>query len=250
MVLGIQGGKGSVADRDWFTTTHWSVVLQATHSRTPQADAALEQLCGTYWYPLYAFVRHRGYDRQDAQELTQAFFARFIAQDYLKHVDRAKGRFRSFLLASLKHFLANEWDRAHAQKRGGYTQVMSLNDAEAERRYGEEAATDLSPDQLYEQRWAGVLLERVLERLEQEFEKSGKSEWFKALKPFLVGESRSITYAAVAERLGVSAGALKMKAQRLRYRYQGLLRQEIAQTVAGPEEVEDEIRYLFRVLSG
>ncbi len=233
-----------------FATTHWSVVLASAQGDSPQAAAALEQLCCTYWYPLYAFVRRQGHSAPDAEDLLQAFFAHFLEKHYLDDVDRSRGRFRSFLLAALRHFLADEWDKATAAKRGGRVQFFSLDSQAAESRYFEEPASDVTPETLYEQRWACVLLERVMQRLEQDSAEAGKSHFFEALKPFLVGESRSVTYAELATRLGVSEAALKMRVQRLRYRYQRLLREEIAHTVASPEEVEDEIHYLFRVLGG
>jgi RNA polymerase sigma-70 factor (ECF subfamily) len=233
-----------------FATTHWSVVLASAQGDSPQAAAALEQLCRTYWYPLYAFVRRQGRSPQDAEDLLQAFFARFLEKHYLDDVDRSRGRFRSFLLAALRHFLTDEWDKASAAKRGGRVQFFSLDSQAAESRYWEEPASDLTPEKLYEQRWACVLLERVLQQLEQDSAKAGKGHFFEALKPFLVGESRSVSYAELAAQFGVSEAALKMKVQRLRHRYQRLLREEIAHTVASPEEVEDEIHYLFQVLSG
>lgn len=233
-----------------FTTTHWSVVLTSVQGNPPQAAAALEQLCRAYWYPLYAFVRRQGHGPHDAEDLLQAFFARFLEKNYLNDVDRSKGRFRSFLLAALRHFLADEWDKATADKRGGQVRFLSLEDGAAEGRYWEEPASDLTAEKLYEQRWACILLERVMQRLEQDSAEAGKSHFFEALKPFLVGESHSVGYAELAAKFGVSEAALKMKVQRLRHRYQRLLREEIAQTVATPAEVEDEIRYLFRVLGG
>ena len=233
-----------------FATTHWSVVLASAQGDSPQTAAALEQLCRTYWYPLYAFVRRQGHSPHDAEDLLQAFFARFLEKHYLDDVDRSRGRFRSFLLAALRHFLADEWDKATAAKRGGRVQFFSLDSQAAESRYWEEPASDLTPEKLYEQRWACVLLEQVMQRLEQDAADAGKGHFFAALKPFLVGESRSVSYAELAAQFGVSEAALKMKVQRLRHRYQRLLREEIAHTVASPEEVEDEIHYLFRVLSG
>ena len=233
-----------------FTTTHWSVVLASAQGDSPQAAVALEQLCRTYWYPLYAFVRRQGHTPHDAEDSLQGFFARFLEKNYLNAVDRSKGRFRSFLLAALKHFLADEWDKAHACKRGGRVQFLSLDSEAAESRYWEEPVADLTPEKLYEQRWACVLLERVMQRLEEDSAEAGKRHFFEALTPFLVGESRSATYAQLALKLGASEAALKMKVRRLRHRYQRLLREEIAHTVASPAVVEDEIDYLFRVLSG
>lgn len=233
-----------------FTTTHWSVVLASAQRDSPHAAAALEQLCRTYWYPLYVFVRRQGHHPPDAEDLLQSFFARFLEKNYLHDVDRSKGRFRSFLLAALKHFLAGEWAKAHACKRGGQMQFLPLDRGAAESRYWEEPVSELTPELLYEQRWACVLLERVMQRLEQDAVEAGKGQFFAALKPFLAGESPSVSYAELAAKFGVSEAALKMKTQRLRHRYQRLLREEIAHTVASPEEVEDEIRHLFRVLGG
>jgi DNA-directed RNA polymerase specialized sigma24 family protein len=244
------GVEPSAKGSGLFTTTHWSVVLVAGQSESPQAAQALERLCRTYWYPLYAFVRRQGHNTHDAEDLLQTFLARFLEKNFLMDVDRSKGRFRSFLLAALKHFLANEWDKVTAQKRGGQVQFLSLEHEAAENRYWEEPASEVTPETLYEQRWACVLLERVMQRLAEDFAMAGKSEFFGALKAFLVGDSRSETYAELANKFGVSEAALKMKVQRMRHRYQRLLREEIAHTVASPEEVEDEIRYLFRVLSG
>ena len=186
----------------------------------------------------------------DADDLTQGFFAQLLRKDFLSGVGPEKGRFRSFLLACLKHFLADERDKAHACKRGGQVQFLSLDNEAAESRYWEEPASDLTPEKLYEQRWACVLLEQVMQRLEQDAAEAGKGPFFEALKPFLVGESHSVSYAGLAVKFGVSEAALKMKVQRLRHRYQRLLREEIAHTVASPDEVEDEIHYLFRVLGG
>jgi RNA polymerase sigma factor (sigma-70 family) len=246
-------GKRSEKDetqRGVFATTHWSVVLAAGNSQSPSAAEALEILCRTYWYPLYAFVRRQGHSPHDTEDLLQGFFARFLEKHYLRDVDRAKGRFRSFLLAALKHFLANEWDKAKAVKRGGRVDFLSLEGEAAESRYYEEPASELTPEKLYEQRWAYELLERVMERVQHEFDASGQSSLFEALKVFLLGESQGVSYADVATPQGLSEGALKKRVQRMRQRYQRLLREEIAHTVARPEEVEDEIRYLFSVVGG
>ena len=243
-------GGASAAGSVKFTTTHWSVVLAAGQAESPQAAAALEQLRRTYWYPLYAFVRRQGHSPHDSEDLLQGFFARFLEKHYLADVDQTKGRFRSFLLSALKHYLANEWDKAKAVKRGGRVEFLSLEAEAAEGRYWEEPVSELTPEKLYEQRWACVLLERVMARLQQDFDAAGKGPLFEVLKCFLLGDSRSVSYADLAAHQGLSEGALKMKVQRLRLRYQRLLREEIAHTVARPEEVDDEIRYLFSVVSG
>lgn len=259
-VPGNQGERSMAASQDQsgtaapragqFLTTHWSVVLAAADTSSPQAPQALATLCQAYWYPLYAFVRRQGHSPHDAQDLTQAFFARLLEKGYLKDVDRQRGRFRSFLLASLKHFLANQWDRARALKRGGGQQVISLDERDAESRYALEPKDEQSADRLYERRWALLLLERVLGRLKQEFVSAGKAGLFEALKGVLSAGSGALPYAEVAARLGTSEAAVKVAVHRLRRRYRELLRAEIAQTVASPAEVEDEIRYLFAVLSG
>jgi RNA polymerase sigma factor (sigma-70 family) len=242
-------GPAPLVNRD-FTTTHWSVVLAAADAESPQAAQALEQLCRAYWYPLYAFVRRQGHSPPDTEDLLQGFFARFLEKDYLAKVDRTKGRFRSFLLGALKHYMADQWDKAKAVKRGGRIEFLSLEGEAAESRYWEEPATELTPERLYEQRWACVLLERVMERLEQDFDGAGKGPLFEALESYLLKDDQSVSYADLAAEHGLSEGALKMRMQRLRQRFQRLLREEVAHTVAQPEEVDDEIRYLFSVVSG
>ncbi len=235
---------------DYFATTHWTVVLAAGRGASPGAFEALEQLCRTYWYPLYAFIRRRGHDAHEAQDLTQGFFARFLEKNYLGDVDRSKGRFRSFLLASLKHFLANEWDRRNALKRGGGRTVIALDDREAESRYRLEPKDEWSADKIYERRWALTLLDRVLARLQEEFVSAGKAEQFEHLKLFLSLGKNAAPYADVAAKLGMTEGAVKVAVHRMRHRYRELLRNEIARTVSSPAEVEEEIRCLFQVLSG
>ena len=217
-----------------FTATRWSVVLTAGRGQS----CALEELCRLYWYPLYAYVRRRGYEAHEAEDLTQEFFARLLAKNYLADVNREKGKFRSFLLASLKHFLANEWDKARAKKRGGGQTLVSLD---AETRYRAEPADELSADKLLDRQWALALLEQVLARLEVETD----ATQFAALKPFLTADKEAIPYADVAGQLGTSEGAVKVAVHRLRQRYRALLREEISHTVASAAEVEDEIRHLF-----
>ena len=216
---------------------------------SPQAHQALELLCGNYWYPLYAYVRRQGHSAHDAQDLTQAFFARLLEKNYLADVHREKGRFRSFLLASLKHFLANEWDREQALKRGGGKRLIALDEDSAESRYKLEPRDDLSADKIYERRWALTLLDQVLAKLRGEFEKDGKLEQFETLKQYLSAGRTSVSYAQAADKLGMNEGAIKVAVHRLRKRYRELLRAEIAQTVATASEVEAEIRYLFAALS-
>ena len=232
-----------------FTTTHWSVVLTARDREAPEASLALEQLCRTYWYPLYAFVRRRGYPLHEAQDLTQEFFARLLARNYLGAADRTRGKFRTFLLTALEHFLANEWRNAHAQKRGGRVAFLSFDDPVAEELFGQVAATDLSPERQYEKQWAMTLLEQGLVALQREFKAAGKGAWFDELKVFLTGEKQNASYADLARKLATTEGALKTAVSRLRQRYAGLLREEVARTVATPEEVEEELRALLGALS-
>jgi len=236
--------------RPAFVTTHWSVVLTAGRSDTTRAHKALARLCETYWYPLYAYVRRRGHSPEDAQDLTQEFFARLIEGRWVENADREKGRFRSFLLSAMNHFLADEWDKARAQKRGGGVGLVPLQFDTAETRYGMNPADNLTPERCFELRWALTLLEEVLKRLQTEYAQEGKADLFAALNPCLVGERTSQPYAELAKKMGVSEGTVKSAVHRLRQRYRQLLRDEIAQTVAGPGEVEEGLRDLFAVLAG
>jgi RNA polymerase sigma-70 factor (ECF subfamily) len=230
---------------DTFATTHWTVVLAAGQGRTPQADNALEELCRTYWYPLYAYVRRRGYTHEDAEDLTQGFFERFLERNYLEGLSSEKGRFRAFLLASLKHFLANEWDRAHCQKRGGDAPTLSLDWQGADSRYQINVPDDLSPDKIYDREWALALLERVITRLRDECLAGEQSRLFDQLKPFLTMDKAAVPYAQAAAELGLAEGAVRVAVHRLRKRYRGLLRDEITQTLADPAQVEEEMRTLL-----
>jgi RNA polymerase sigma-70 factor (ECF subfamily) len=232
-----------------FAATRWTVVLAAARGRaSPLATEAMEELCRTYWYPLYAYVRRRGHDSHEAEDLTQEFFARLLAKEYLAGVDRRKGKFRAFLLAAMKHFLANEWDRLRAQKRGGGRRIVSLDASSAESRYHLEPAHHLTPEKLFERQWALSVLDRVLARLEAESSAEGKQTAFAGLKRFLTAGRKSARYAEVAAELGMSEGAVKVAVHRMRRRYRELLWEEISQTVAGPEEIDDEIHYLLSCL--
>ena len=231
---------------DYFATTHWSVVLTAQRSDSTHAQAALSKLCQTYWYPLYAFVRRQGHRPHDAQDLTQEFFARLLAKNYLADVGREKGKFRSFLLTALKHFLANEWDRARAVKRGGGQVFLSLDEIES--RYRLEPADSVTAERIYERRWALTLLEQVMKRLRAEHAQAGKAEFYEQLKGCLTVEKVAASYADLAARLHMTEGAIKVAIHRLRQRYREVLRDEIAQTVSSPAEVEEEIRHLFAAL--
>jgi RNA polymerase sigma-70 factor (ECF subfamily) len=232
-----------------FTTTHWSVVLAAHDATLPGADAALAELCRTYWYPLYAFVRRKGHNAHDAQDLTQAFFARLLEKNYVAQADRERGRFRTFLLAALTHFLADEWDKTRRLKRGGDREVISFDAASAEERYRLEPVDQMDAAKLYERRWVTTLFDQVLARLEQEFRDSGKGGLFDCLKGSLLAEDTGLSYAQLGAGLGLSGDAVKQAVRRMRRRYRELFREEIAQTVAGPGEVEDELNHLFAALS-
>lgn len=232
-----------------FATTHWSVVLGSIDSDSSQQQAALEELCRKYWYPLYAFVRRRGSDPHEAADLTQGFFAFLLEKGALKRVAPEKGRFRSFLLAALTNFVNNEWDKRRTFKRGGQYRILSLNEPEAEERYRLEPVDPVTPQKLFERRWAMTLLEEVLGRLKQEYTSEGKARLFEALEPGLTGEVAEGEYAAWAAGLGMSRGAAKVALHRLRRRFGKALRHEIAHTVASPAEVDEEIRQLFAAIS-
>lgn len=223
--------------------------MAARQSDSSNARAALEELCRTYWRPIYSFVRRQGHSPADAQDLTQEFFARLLAKNYLSAVDSAKGRFRSFLLAALKHFLANEWDKAKAQKRGGNLVLVPIDSQSAETVFGLELAERLTADKIFDRRWALTLLDQVLARLRAEYVRQRKGWLFEELKSTLTGERSSVPYADIGARLNLSEGAVKVSVHRLRQRYRELLREEIAHTVASPDEIEDELRNLFAALA-
>jgi RNA polymerase sigma-70 factor (ECF subfamily) len=232
-----------------FPATRWSVVLRAGQATSPGVTEALGQLCRAYWYPIYSFVRRRGYETEEAKDLTQEFFARLLAKHYLDTVDPEKGRFRSFLLASVKHFLANEWHKSQRLKRGGGCQILSLEDQDPEQRYRLEPVENATPELIYERRWAETLVAQVLNRLRQEFIASGKGQVFDQLKAFLVEERGEVSFADAAGRLGLTEGATRSRVHRLRERFRELLLAEIANIVASPQDVEEEIRHLLSVLA-
>lgn len=231
-----------------FNTTHWSVVMLAGKD-SPKAASAMEELCRNYWYPLYAFARRQGSNAADAQDLTQQFFAVFLEKKYFGLANQDRGRFRSFLLGSFKHFLANEYHRSRAAKRGGAYAFVSWDETEAEKHYGNEPACELTPDKLFEQAWAFRLLQKVMENLRAEYGRTRKTQIFEALEVFLTGQKSDVTYKAIGERLNMSESAVKMSVSRLRQRYGELLRSEVAQTVTEPANVEDELRHLMSALS-
>lgn len=233
-----------------FATTRWSVVLHAGRHDTPNARTALEQLCRTYWYPLYTHVRRHGHASHQAEDLIQEFFARLLEKQTLGLADPKRGRFRSFMLTALDHFLADERDRARALKRGGGAETLSLDLAAAERRYDLEPADGSAPDRAFDRQWAIALLETVLHRLEQEYQHAGKTALFAALKETLTGTRESQPYGKLAAQLGMNEGAVKVAVHRLRQRYRTCLQGEIAHTVSSPEEAGEEMRHLFRTLGG
>jgi DNA-directed RNA polymerase specialized sigma24 family protein len=232
-----------------FATTRWSVVLAAGDRESAVAHAALADLCAAYWHPLYAFVRRLGYNQEQSQDLTQEFFTRLLEKDFLKAVDRERGKFRTFLLASFRHFVANEHDRATAQKRGGGKPVLSLDFQVSEERNHLEPSHTLTAEKLYERRWALALLELALGRLRREFASGGRDALFDALKVFLTGEKAEVSHEQLARRLGMTGGAITVAIHRLRQRYRELLRDEIGRTVEDPAEIDGEIRDLFAALS-
>jgi RNA polymerase sigma-70 factor (ECF subfamily) len=226
-----------------FESTNWTVVLAARDRGSPEAERALESLCRTYWYPLYAFVRRGGHPAHDAEELTQEFFARLLARNDLARVDPAKGKFRTFLLKACQNFLANDRKRARASPRR-----IALDVAEAEQRYARELADELTPERTFNRRWALAVLEKVLARLEDEMVHKGKGDLFERLKPALLGGRGEMAHAQLGAALGMTEGAVRVAAHRLRKRYRELIRKEIGRTVADPEQVDEEIQELFRAL--
>jgi RNA polymerase sigma-70 factor (ECF subfamily) len=232
-----------------FATTHWSVVVAAGGRPSPESREALAALCRTYWYPLYAYVRRRGYQAEDAEELTQSFFARLLEKKFVGAADRAKGKFRSYLLASLKYFLAKEWRRAGAQKRGGGRSGVSLDFTGGESQYTLEPVHDLTAEKIYERRWALTLIEQTLAKLRDEFASSGEQlRLFERLKPYLGGDKRGAPYRQLGAELGMTEGAVKVAVHRMRRRCREILRAEIAQTVTRPEEVDEELQSLFKAV--
>ena len=237
--------EAGLARREAFVTTHWSAVLRAGQSNTPDADGALEELCRAYWLPLYAFVRRKGHSPEAAQDLTQGFFAKLLQKNYLRTVDPSKGKFRTFLLTALKGYVANDWDRSHAAKRGGFQSIVELDQATAESIIAPQLADAASPDILFERQWAVALLEFVMKRLEQEYVETGRTKLFQHLARTLTREEDAQSYAVIATELQLTEAAVKTAARRLRLRYQEVLREEIGRTVATRAEIEEELHYLF-----
>ncbi|GMW00898.1 MAG: hypothetical protein AMXMBFR84_20350 [Candidatus Hydrogenedentota bacterium] len=232
-----------------FASTRWTVVLSASAPGSPEAAAALDALCQTYWYPLYAYVRRRGHSTADAQDLTQEFFAQLLEHNWVARAQPEKGRFRSFLLMALKRFLANEWDKATSIRRGGRVHFVPLPFDTAEARYEQIPASDATPDQLFDREWAQALLNSVLAALQEDYRAQGKPALFEALKSCLIGSRELQPYAGLAEQLGMSEAAIKVAVHRMRHRYRKRLKAEIAETVANASDVEDELRHLIRAMA-
>lgn len=232
-----------------FDTTHWSVVLDAGQPGTAQAQQALEKLCRVYWHPLYACVRRQGYGPEDSRDLTQQFFARLLENNSVRHADPERGRFRTFLKACLTNFLNKEWVKANAAKRGGQHLHISLDADEAEQRFAAEPFDHLTPEIVFERRWAVTVLEAAVRRLADEYTAAGKAKLFEALKNYTWGDSSAHSYADIGREFSMSEGAVKVAALRLRDRYRELLRLEVARTVADPSQAEDELRHLIQVVS-
>jgi RNA polymerase sigma factor (sigma-70 family) len=233
-----------------FQTTSWSVIRQATSGSETAAREALGRLCETYWPPVYAFVRRRGHAPSDAEDLTQSYFARFFEKGYVHDFRPEKGRFRTFLLASVSHFLANEWDRDQARKRGGGKPGISLDTATAEERLSLEPADHLTPEKVFERQWAAAVLARCLERLRREEEAGGGGDRFERMKPYLCGDGAGSGYATLSRELSVSESAVRVAVHRLRRRFCAVLREEVAETLADPAEVDSEIRWLLTTVRG
>ncbi|MDC0325377.1 ECF-type sigma factor [bacterium] len=231
-----------------FEATRWTLIIGAQTSDSKRSQDALSDLCQIYWYPLYSFVRRKGYSPHDAEDLTQGFFERLLAKDFLRHVDRGKGRFRSFLLASMSHHLTDEYVRSKSQKRGGGQSPISLDQQAAEAKYHLEPADTLTPEHLFEKQWVLTTLESVLHLLREEYEKQGKSMVFDQLKILLTGGKGSVPMAHLASTLNMTEPSTRMAASRLRQRYKEVLRREISHTVANQEDIDTEMQYLFEVL--
>jgi RNA polymerase sigma-70 factor (ECF subfamily) len=239
----------SVSGPGRFATTHWSVVLQAGRPKAPGYEQALETLCRSYWFPLYAYLRRQGYSNQQAEDYTQAFFCRILEKKVIGMADSKRGKFRSFLLSTLKHFISDEYDRARAQKRGGGRRILSIDFNGAENQYALEPAHGLSPEKLFDKSWALTVLERTMSRLKAEMASQNKQDLFEHLKIYLTVEKDSVPYRDKADKLDMTEGNVRTAVHRLRGRYRKLLRDEIAQTVAAENQVDEEIDDLFNALA-
>jgi RNA polymerase sigma factor (sigma-70 family) len=235
---------------EWFASTHWSVVLAAKEGSSQTASEALEELCRTYWPPLYAFIRREGHDEAEAKDLTQEFFLRLIDREFLQHLRHQRGKFRSFLLTFLKHFLMEQRGKAQTQKRGGGMTIISIDYLAEQGSFLHEAVDRFSPDQVFERRWAQTVFQVALNRLQEEYVQNGRGPFFDLLKEFQPRETGAPSYAEIATRFEMTEAAVKSAVQRMRQRHREILREEIANTVANPHEIDDEIRHLREVLSG
>jgi RNA polymerase sigma-70 factor (ECF subfamily) len=242
--------SATAATAHCFVTTHWSVVLAAGQQHSPQAAAALETLCRSYWYPLYAYVRRRGFEAEDARDLTQEFFAQLLRKNYPARANPAKGRFRTFLLHALNQFLVDQRERASTLKRGGGQIFLSLDEEQPEERYRLEIPDEVTPEKLFERRWAQSVLDQALDRLRGEYVDSGKEKDYEVLRSFEPGEQGTLPYAEAAVRLRVSESAVKSMIHRLRLRHRELVREVIAHTVPTVAEIEEELQHLVAVLRG
>jgi RNA polymerase sigma-70 factor (ECF subfamily) len=231
-----------------FATTHWSVVLHAGAADSPEAHSALEKLARAYWYPVYAYVRRKGYDSHTAEDLTQGFFTQLISTNSFARADRTKGRFRSWLLGAMNHFLSHEREKAQTLKRGGGTSAVPLDEAEANARYQAHLSSETAPEKLYDQQWALTLLDRAAARLRSNYAAAGQTDLYERLKVFVSGQGVPPPYAEVAHALGMSESAVKSAIYRLRQSFHELVRQEVAETVCTPAELDEEIRYLITVI--
>jgi RNA polymerase sigma factor (sigma-70 family) len=234
--------------RKWLTTTQWPLVIAAAESDHPEGREALAELCRIYWWPVYAFVRHRGHPRDAAEDLTQAFFTRFLEKGYVRQVRRERGRFRSFLFVCLKHFLANEWDRVRARRRGGDQPLFALDFDAEEDAYRPEPADPTTPEDVYVREWATALLRRTMRRLGEEMIAGGNAERFRRLSGYLTGDDSGSTYREVGRDLALSEAAVKVAVHRMRRRFGELLREEVSRTVETAEEIDAEIQYIFQAL--
>lgn len=244
-----ESNSGQPGSGDYFVPTHWTLVLSAGRKSSPQSDQALAELCQVYWYPLYTYARHRGYSREDAEDLVQSFFVTFLRKNYLEGLSKERGKFRCFLIACLKHFLANESDRASRQKRGGGVTHLSLDWQDADSKFQLEPIDNATPDLAFDRAWAMALLERVIQRLRDECAAEGKERLFEQAKGYLLVGEAAIPYAQAAQALSLEEGALRVAVHRLRKRYRSLLRDEIAQTLENPSQVAEELRALQLAIS-
>jgi len=241
-------GQNQIGQHSATSATRWSLIIAAGDPESPHRARALTELCETYWYTVYAYIRRGGRNETDAEDLTQGFFATLLDKNYLGDADRERGRFRTFLRAAVRHYLANEHDRASAQKRGGGRKVLSIDFVAAEERYRLEPTDKLTPDLLFERRWAMTVLERAMDNLQQRYQRKGRGELLELLKPYVAGEG-SETYSTIAERLAISVESVRQQVSRLRGRCRKLIRAEIADTVTDPTEIDDELRRLMQALS-